>query len=251
MFWVISCTIIGMISFDMFALLYPPIYVLSNIALSIGTIWLIVIMLKESKVLFILPFELCKLTVLDSRGQGIYEYAWKITKDDVIISPMLGKLVTELNSRMDNAGTGILDINGTCITLMKEGSITGILLATKSSLFLKNMLASFLSSFNEVFKDVLSRGRQDSHAFRAADSLVEKVFSTIPSRILIKDDQPVRLKIDGSRDPRLHGDLRKTLEEAENMEMEMEIISSPDDVIEEVNELYDELHDELNDEIQE
>lgn len=150
-----------------------------------GMISIIIIIIKEPKILYILPFKSYRLIVIyKESGIDIFSHIWEFSNisDDILAGLMsvFKKLGFELihQGELDHIDYK----NG--VFLVKETThlIIG-LIVSKTSTFLNKCLNKFSLDFENTYQQVLQNWHGDLNEFKDANILLEKHFGYIPSRI--------------------------------------------------------------------
>ncbi len=150
-----------------------------------GMIIVINIVIKEPKILYILPFKTYRLIViLKESGIDIYSHIWESSNisDDLLggLMSIINKMGIELinQGELDHISykKGVFLITGT------EHLIFG-LIVSKTSKFLNKCLNNFAFEFQKKYQNVLENWYGDLKNFKDAHFLIEKHFGYLPSRI--------------------------------------------------------------------
>ncbi|MBY9005276.1 MAG: hypothetical protein KGD63_00800 [Candidatus Lokiarchaeota archaeon] len=151
----------------------------------LGMIVIIITIIKEPKILFILPFKTYRLIVIyKDSGVDIFSHIWESSNisDDLLAGLMsiMNKMGTELINQGELQHVaykkGVFLMKGT------EHLIFG-LIVNKTSKFLNKCLNEFSIDFQNKYQHILKNWVGDLSPFIDAPSLLEKHFGYIPSRI--------------------------------------------------------------------
>ncbi|MBY9006976.1 MAG: hypothetical protein KGD63_09465 [Candidatus Lokiarchaeota archaeon] len=188
---------LGFISFLIFALLLyvVPIFIIFKNMVMFGTLLVVsYTIIKEPKILYVLPFIINRLIIRDHNGYPLYDHDW--TLSDINEKTFTGFLnaVEIMSEEIINIG-GLLDINlqNGVLTLNRSKYITVGLTASKISKLLKESIVNFTIDFEQKFERLLKKSCIDMKEYLSASDLINKHFSNIPYRILSKKNQKVIL----------------------------------------------------------
>lgn len=161
------------------------IYPISIIFTITGMIIIIHIIIKEPKILYILPFKPYRLVVIFKRsGVDLFSHKWESSE---IGDDLIGGLMSAINKmglELINQGELQYIAYEQGVFLMKgtEHLIFG-LIVNKTSKLLNKCLNEFSRDFQKKFQSILENWNGELGAFKDADVLLEKHFGYIPSRI--------------------------------------------------------------------
>jgi hypothetical protein len=163
-----------------------PIFVIfADISLCIGMMITIYIMIKDPKILYILPFRAYSIVVIHgSAGFPLFYHNWS----EPVIDQDLFTCVLSATERMTTevlmrGGVNSVNLEQGVLILEKRKYITVGLLASKVSKFLRDCLSDFAEQFEKRFATELTQAPNELHHFTAAIELIDKTFAYIPSRI--------------------------------------------------------------------
>ena len=145
----------------MFYLLMPinPFYILiCNIIATLGLFFLTYSIIKEPKVLYILPFTVYRLLVKDKNGFPLFHHDWSESQVNETIFTGFINAVQLMSEEVMNIG-GLLDINlREGILILHESQYISVgLVASKSSKLLRDALVNFSKDFETKFKRQLKK----------------------------------------------------------------------------------------------
>ena len=228
----------------------PLFILLGDLLATIGTLIMIIAIIKEPKLLYILPFTVYRILVKDREGYPLFDHDW--SEYDISETLFTGFLnaVQTMSEEIMHIG-GLLDINLQDGILIVHDSeyITVGLVASKSSKLLNDSLKNFSFDFEEMFERLLKKSCRDMSEYESAYLLIEKHFSNFPYRIIQRRKQALLLsgkylKIPLELENKLNGIFT---EEGEYEFMKSELSKSPIGLFSEFLEFYDELKEEIND----
>jgi hypothetical protein len=138
--------------------------------------------IKYSELLYVLPFTVHRLTVIDrSSGIMLYDYAWT---DNPINSTLIGGLLQGLQ----NISTEVLKRGEIEEIKLKSGillfrstpNILVGLLTSKTSAHLRDGFGKFVSEFENCFQQNLENNNVSNCNYEEADNLIKSIFANIP-----------------------------------------------------------------------
>ena len=172
------------VNFILYLLIYVnPIFVLfADISLCIGMIITIYIMIKDPKILYILPFKAYSIVVVHSTaGFPLFYHNWS----EPFINQDLFTCVLSATERMTTevlmkGRINSINLEQGVLILEKRTNIIVGLLASKTSKFLKDCLIDFSEQFENRFEAKLTEAPNELHSFDSAMELIDKTFAYIP-----------------------------------------------------------------------
>jgi hypothetical protein len=226
----------------------PALIFLSDIATLAGFFILSIMIRKEPRILFILPFIPYKITVKDHEGFPLFEYNWsKSSINETIFAGFIAS-IQQMRQEVIKTG-GALDINlDRGILLFQESQYVLVgLVVSKSSKFLREQVRQFTIELEEKFEDLLKGHCKDPTKYQSVQSLFEKYFSIFPSRIISDEKHDVFFSKSHMKVPRdLEEKLLQTMGVDDIEAIKCDIQRSHDDVSSEFLQLYHELKDEMD-----
>jgi hypothetical protein len=222
--------------------------IVSDFMVMIGALIFIFSVLKEPKLLYILPFTIHRIVVKDRNGHPLYDHDWSETNiTDTIFTGFLNA-VQLMSKEVMHIG-GLLDINlEEGILILKESkNITVGLVASKTSKLLRDSVIKFTDDFETKFERELKNSVRDMAQYDGAFELIEKYFSNFPYKIIKSKKQPLLLTGEYVKIPlELENKLRKIFpDEEEYKAIKTELIKSPLSFTSEFTKLYNDLKDEI------
>jgi len=228
---------------------FEPIYIIfSDLSIVIGGIIIIFSVLREPKLLYILPFTIHRIVIKDRNGHPLYDHDWSETNISEAIFTGFLNAVQLMSEEVMHIG-GLLDINlEEGILILKESkNITVGLVASKSSKLLRDSLIKFTNDFETKFERELKNSVSDMSQYDAAFELIEKYFSNFPYKIIKNKKQHLLLTGEYVKIPlELENKLRIIFpDEEEYKAIKTELIKSPLSFTSGFTKLYNELKDEI------
>ena len=188
--------IIFPISFIFYVLyLFEPIYILiSDITMLVGALIIALIVIREPKLLYILPFTIYRIVVKDRDGQPLYDHDWSQSNISEKIFTGFLNAVQLMSEDVISRG-GLLDIHlEDGILIVKESKLITVgLVSSKSSKLLKDSVIKFTTDFENKFERKLKKSVKDMSQYIGAFELIEKYFSNFPYKIFKSKKQPLLL----------------------------------------------------------
>jgi hypothetical protein len=164
-----------------FIKLFNSIAFLSN---GVGVLITIIVVLKEPKVIYILPFTAYRILVIDTHGgTALFRYDWAdIGKvEENIFSALLQSVANILDDILKKGEVREIQMDRAILLIQhnKKYPIASVLVSSKSS----KSLRYALRNFNEEFISNFYRDENDFFEvsqFESAKSLVGKIFDFVP-----------------------------------------------------------------------
>lgn len=246
---IIIATIIPSI-LSIFRTVNPILYnILFFMISTIGAIIFTIAIVKEPKLLYILPFTIYRILVKDKKGYPLFDHDWSESEINEIMFTGFINAVQLMSEEVMHVG-GLIDINleKGMLILYETNLITVGLVASKSSKLLRDTLVNFSKEFEEIFEWKLKQSIIDMDEYDSAYSLIDKYFSNFPFRIIPSKKTSLLLSGKFAKIPlELENKLKKIFTDKEEYERIIsEFIKSPACVPEEFFELYDELKNEID-----
>jgi len=222
---------------------------LADVFVAIGALIIIFVILKEPKLLYVLPFKIYRIIVKDHSGTPLFDYDWTNSSiSDSMLSKLLSSIL-QMSEKVMNVGE-ILDLNlKDGILIFHECELISIgLFASNSSKFLRNSLKKFSLEFEKKFGKELKEEHRDTSKFDSAKELIEKYFSNLPSRIMSDEKQQLFFSEKYLKIPaELNDKLQNIFVNKEEYDLiKAEILRCYKCSIPEFLKLYDELEDEFD-----
>jgi hypothetical protein len=135
--------------------------------------------LKEPKLLYILPFTVNRLVVRDREGNPLFDHDWSLSSLNESIFTAFLNTVQLMSEEVINKG-GLLDIKleEGILTLYESELISVGLIASKYSKLLRECVVQFTRDFEQKFERELKKQVKDIAQYEGAFELIEKYFST-------------------------------------------------------------------------
>ena len=227
-----------------------PIFILFAYATTgLGNLFICIGILKEPKLLYILPFTVNRIVVRDRERNLLFSHDWSrsnLNESNFIEFLNAMQLISE---EVINMG-GLLEIKSEegILTLYKSELISVGLLASKYSKLLRECIIEFTHDFEQKFGRELKKQVKDITQYVGAFELIEKYFSNFPAHLISSRNQPLLLSSKYmKRVSELDNKLRKMFPDDKEYEnIRNEIQKSPIGLASGFFSLYDELKDEID-----
>ncbi|MFX1500163.1 MAG: hypothetical protein ACFFDH_04265 [Promethearchaeota archaeon] len=228
---------------------YYQFMIVFNLVFSIGILISSIALMKQPKLLYILPFTLCRISVKDREGYPLFDHDWSESKVSELVFTGFINAVQLMSQEIIRMG-GLLDIKlQEGIVIMHESeNITVGLVSSKSSKVVRESLVNFTRDFEIKFQKQLKEKSTNMKDYEIAYELIEKYFSNFPSRIISSKRQPLLLQSKYTEIPKaLDNKLRSIFPDEEEYEsIKSELMRAPLFTSEEFFDIYNELKDEID-----
>ena len=181
-----------------FELLFPEfgiwLIIVSDLLGATALLVFLFSIVREPKLLYILPFTINRILVKDKEGYPLFDHDWSESEISDLAFTGFINAVQLMSEEVINYG-GLVDINleKGILILRESESITVGLLASKSSKMLRNILINFTSDFEQQFERELKKSNRDMVAYEAAYLLIDKYFSNFPFKKIPSKQHPIAL----------------------------------------------------------
>jgi hypothetical protein len=245
-----STVISGPVTLILYLFYYwNPIFILFAYATTgLGILIFCLAILKEPKLLYILPFTVNRLVVRDREGNPLFDHDWSRSILKESIFTVFLNTVQLMSEEVINLG-GLLDIKleEGIFTLYESKLISVGLVASKHSKLLRECVVQFTRDFEQKFERELKNQVKDIVQYEGAFELIEKYFSNFPYKIIKSKKQPLLLTGKFIKIPlELENKLRKIFpDEKEYEAIKTELIKSPLSFSSEFLNSYNEMKEEL------
>lgn len=174
---------------------WNPIFILFAYATAgLGNLIVCLGILKEPKLLYILPFTVNRIVVRDREGNPLFNHDWSSSSlsDSIFIGFL--NAVQLMSEEVINMG-GLLDIKleEGIFTLYESEVISVGLVASKYSKLLRECVLQFTRDFEQKFERELKKQVKDIAQYEGAFELIEKYFSNFPYKNIKSKKQPLLL----------------------------------------------------------
>ncbi len=228
---------------------WNPIYILFAYGTTgLGNLVVCLGILKEPKLLYILPFTVNRIVVRDQKGNPLFCHDWfRSSLSESIFTGFLNA-VQLMSKEVINMG-GLLDIKlEEGIIILYESELISVgLVSSKSSKLLRESVVGFSKEFQTNFEKELKESCIDREKYDSAYELIEKYFSNFPSKMITSKKQTLNLSGEYAKIPlELESAFKEIfLDEMEYNFIKTELQKSPINVSTEFFSLYNELENEM------
>jgi len=151
----------------------------------IGAFTTIIVILKDPRIIFILPFKAYRILVVDTNASvALYKYDWaKVGElEETMFSMMLQAIGNVLDDILKKGEVKEIQMDRAVLLIQhdKIHSIASILIASKSSKSLRYGLKRFNEKFVSDFRTTLN-GERKVGMFEETRALIDSVFDYVPS----------------------------------------------------------------------
>lgn len=150
-----------------------------------GFLIIAIIIIKEPKILYVLPFTAYRLVVIHGRsGVSLFNYKWSEDKmDNEIFSGLLFALQKCSIEVLKKGDMEQIALSDGILIFKKSENITVGLLSSKSSKFLVECVEKFTNEFEKIYSPKITNKVYRADQFNSAIELVEKYFANVPSKV--------------------------------------------------------------------
>ncbi len=159
-------------------------------SMAIGILIIALVLIKQPKLAYILPFKVYRLIVMDTKsGVLLYKHDWnelEAQSSENILSGMLQAISKMFNQTINKGNVREIKFDEAILTL-KESSKTPVACILISSSISKTLKSSFEDFANEVFRDY-ENVKEESlirENYEKGNSTIEKYFPFVPHLSLL------------------------------------------------------------------
>jgi hypothetical protein len=151
----------------------------------IGAFTTIIVIIKDPRIIFILPFKAYRILIVDTNESvALFKHDWaKVGKlEENMFSMMLQAIGSVLDDILKKGEVQEIQMDRAVLLIHhdKTHSIASILIASKSSKSLKDALKKFNENFITVFSSNLDEERKVG-SFKESQEIVDKIFDFVPN----------------------------------------------------------------------
>jgi hypothetical protein len=151
---------------------------------SLGALFTIIVIWKEPKVIYILPFKAYRLLVVETNaGIGLFKHDWAKLRavDENVFTMVLQAVGSILDELLKKGEIREIKLDRAVLLIQhnKNYPVASVLVTTKSSKSLRYGLKKFNSQFIDEFKSHFG-GLYEVSRFKKAKALVEEFFDFVP-----------------------------------------------------------------------
>ncbi|NHI94351.1 MAG: hypothetical protein EAX96_17800 [Candidatus Lokiarchaeota archaeon] len=239
----VIAVIIGFIFF-LFSLWVDLFLYIALILFAVGESISFFAIMKEPKILYVLPFTLYQMKIKNKKGTLIFRHQW-MKQDFPESDPLIKsyKNTHENNQTEDYIEISVVDGK---IMVYQLKSCMIEMYASKTSKLLNQLVKLFSKDFEREFQRELEESNDDLTVYEPAYKLINEYFSNIPSRLIKHKDQSLLFSPDHVEIPPELDKILKELiqDEEEYNRIKCDYQRSPKSISEEFLKLYKELKDQ-------
>jgi len=151
---------------------------------SLGALFMIIVIWRDPKIIYILPFKAYRILVVDTNaGTGLFKYDWAKLKavDENIFSMVLQAVGSILDEVLKKGEIREIKMDQAVLLIqhVKNTPVASVLVTSKSSKSLKYGLKKFNSEFIETFQSQFGQLYEVSR-FKDAKKIVDHIFDFVP-----------------------------------------------------------------------
>jgi len=166
----------------------------ANVAFIIGLSIISIIIHKEPKLLFVLPFTPYRIILMNRQGNVLHQHIWSQAEfKDPALTQFLGALQYAPSQTEFSRGVKEVRFKEGVLILHETALIRVGLFVSKASKLLQDLLQKFCGQFEAQFQKPLTEANTDSAEYEAAHELIIKYFSIFPSRLIDEGKKPLFL----------------------------------------------------------
>ncbi len=151
---------------------------------SLGALFMIIVIWKDPKIIYILPFKAYRILVVDTNaGTGLFKYDWAELKavDENIFSMVLQAVGSILDEVLKKGEIREIKMDQAVLLIQhdRNSPVASALVTSKSSKSLKYGLKKFNSEFIETFQSQFDQLYEVSR-FKDAKKIADRIFDFVP-----------------------------------------------------------------------
>ena len=159
--------------------------VIADSLIVVSILFFIVSILREPKLLYILPFSISRILVKDKEGYPLFDHDWAESDiGEIMFTGFINAVQVMSKEVMNIGGLVDIDLEKGILILRDSESITVGLVASKSSKLLRETLINFTADFEQKFERELKKSIRDMTVYEPAYLLIDKYFSNFPFKII-------------------------------------------------------------------
>ena len=151
---------------------------------SFGALFTIIVIWRDPKIIYILPFKAYRILVVDTNaGTGLFKYDWAELKavDENIFSMVLQAVGSILDEVLKKGEIREIKMDQAVLLIQhdRNSPVASVLVTSKSSKSLKYGLKKFNSEFIETFQSQFDQLYEVSR-FKDAKKIADRIFDFVP-----------------------------------------------------------------------
>lgn len=164
---------------------------LSNLT---GILILTILVMKNVKILYVLPYIIYRISVRDNKGNPLYDHDWsELNISETVFSGFLNAIEIMSEEVMHVGGILDINLNKGILIVNRSKYITVGLLASKASKLLRDCVVNFANDFERKFEKYLKISCIDMDKYKSAYEFINKYFALIPYQIIKSKNQLLTL----------------------------------------------------------
>ncbi len=166
----------------------------ANVLFIIGLSIITIILNKEPKLLFVLPFTPYRIIVINRQGNVLHQHIWSQAEfKDPALTQFLGAL--QYAPSQTDVSRGVMEVRfKEGVLIFHESAFVRIgLFVSKASKLTRELLQKFSDQFEAQFQKPLTELKTDPAEYEAAHELIRRYFSVFPSRLIDEEHKPLFL----------------------------------------------------------
>lgn len=180
-----------------FNLLYynnPIFNIFIHLSNLIGLFILTIVIMKNVKILYVLPYIIYRISVRDNEGNPLYDHDWsELNISETVFTGFLNAMEIMSEEVMHVGGILDINLNKGILIVNRSKYITIGLLASKASKLLRDCVINFANDFENKFERFLKKSCIDMKEYNSAYEFINKYFSLIPYNIIESKNQLLTL----------------------------------------------------------
>ncbi|MFW9989742.1 MAG: hypothetical protein ACFFC3_13900 [Candidatus Odinarchaeota archaeon] len=219
---------------------------LSNL---IGILILTLVIMRNVKILYVLPYIIYRISVRDNKGNPLYDHDWsELNIHETVFSGFLNAIEIMSEEVMHVGGILDINLNKGILIVNRSHYITIGLLASKASKLLRDCVINFANDFEKKFERYLKISCIDMDKYKSAYEFINKYFALIPYQIIKSKNQLLTLSSKYQSLPQQTKNKFKDIfcNELEYESVLNDLVKTPCSDPSEFFNLYNELQNEIN-----
>jgi len=215
----------------------------------IGILIITIVIIKDIKILYVLPYIVYRIAVRDNKGNPLYDHDWTdMNITETVFSGFLNAIEIMSEEVMHVGGILDINLNEGILLVTRYEYITVCLLASKASKLLRDCVNNFTNDFENKFKSLLEKSCIDMNEYKSAYEFINKYFSIIPYQNIKNKNQLMTLSAKYHELPKqIENNFKNIFENEDEYENVLnELIKTPYSDPSEFFDFYDEFKNEID-----
>ncbi len=189
-----SIYVFGGLLFHILYYINPIFKIFMIISNLIGMLIMTIVITKNVKILYVLPYTIYTISVRDHKGNPLFDHDWSESSiSETVFSGFLNAIEIMSEEIMHMGGILDINLNKGILFVNRSKYITIGLVASNASKLLRDCVINFANDFENKFERLLKKSCIDMNEYKLAYELINKYFSNIPYRIFKNKDQVLTL----------------------------------------------------------